>query len=105
MAGNGPKRSVPRWRNGRRAGFRYQWPQGRVGSSPSLGTIPLGSLTATPVPRWRNWYTRTFEGRMRQLIRVQVQAWAPPPLLHTTADRRSFFVSGPPADQPAAIQR
>ena len=25
---------------GRRAGFRYQWPQGRVGSSPSLGTIP-----------------------------------------------------------------
>ena len=30
------------------------------------------------LPRWRNWYTRTFEGRMRQLIRVQVPAWAPP---------------------------
>ena len=29
------------------------------------------------MPRWRNWYTRTFEGRMRQLIRVQVPAWAP----------------------------
>ena len=36
----GRSRSVPRWRNGRRAGFRNQWPQGRVGSSPSLGTIP-----------------------------------------------------------------
>ena len=33
---------------GRRAGFRYQWPQGRVGSSPSLGTIPFGPLTVTP---------------------------------------------------------
>src|SRR5437867_13372262 len=31
------------------------------------------------LPRWRNWYTRTFEGRMRQLIRVQVPAWAPSP--------------------------
>ena len=30
------------------------------------------------VPRWRNWYTRTFEGRMEQSIRVQVPAWAPP---------------------------
>ena len=40
--------SVPRWRNGRRAGFRYQWPQGRVGSSPSLGTIPSDQRTVTP---------------------------------------------------------
>src|SRR2546428_13294873 len=31
------------------------------------------------VPRWRNWYTRTFEGRMTQVIRVQVPAWAPTP--------------------------
>ena len=29
---------------GRRAGFRYQWPQGRVGSSPSLGTTPSDSF-------------------------------------------------------------
>src|SRR5215211_3518725 len=44
------------------------------------------------LPRWRNWYTRTFEGRMRQLIRVQVPAWAPF-ALHATADsRRSFLV-------------
>ncbi len=35
----GPRFVVgPRWRNGRRAGFRYQWLQGRVGSTPSLGT-------------------------------------------------------------------
>ena len=33
---------------GRRAGFRYQWPQGRVGSSPSLGTIPPTRSTVTP---------------------------------------------------------
>ena len=70
----------PRWRNGRRARFQDQWPQGRVGSSPSLGTIPSSMPSRrTPGPRWRNWYTRTFEGRMRQLIRVQVPAWAPPP--------------------------
>ena len=42
--------SVPRWRNGRRAGFRYQWPQGRVGSSPSLGTIPLGPRDGDTCP-------------------------------------------------------
>ena len=35
------------------------------------------------LPRWRNWYTRTFEGRMRQLIRVQVPAWAP---IHSQTD-------------------
>ncbi len=28
----------PEWRNGRRAGFKIQWPQGRVGSSPTSGT-------------------------------------------------------------------
>ena len=38
------------------------------------------------MPRWRNWYTRTFEGRMRQLIRVQVPAWAP--LSPDPVDRR-----------------
>ena len=70
----------PRWRNGRRAGFRYQWPQGRVGSTPSLGTTSAAvhrHRRTMHLPRWRNWYTRTFEGRMRQLIRVQVPAWAP----------------------------
>jgi hypothetical protein len=42
-----------------------------------LSRDPL--TAATHLPRWRNWYTRTFEGRMRQLIRVQVPAWAPKP--------------------------
>ena len=50
-----------------------------MGSSPFLGTTsPSRIRRATRhLPRWRNWYTRTFEGRMRQLIRVQVPAWAP----------------------------
>lgn len=26
---------------------------------------------------WRNWHTRTFEGRVRQLVRVQVPLAAP----------------------------
>ena len=30
---------VPEWRNGRRAGFKIQCPQGRVGSSPTSGTM------------------------------------------------------------------
>jgi hypothetical protein len=41
------------------------------------------------VPRWRNWYTRTFEGRMEQSIRVQVPAWAPPPALFGSTSRGS----------------
>ena len=32
------KKSMQRWRNGIRAGFRYQWPQGCVGSNPILCT-------------------------------------------------------------------
>ncbi len=36
-----------------------------------------GGAAIVLVPRWRNWYTRTFEGRMTQVIRVQVPAWAP----------------------------
>ena len=31
-------RHAPRWRNGRRAAFRAQCPQGRAGSNPALGT-------------------------------------------------------------------
>ena len=30
--------SRPEWRNGKRAGLKIQWPQGRVGSSPTSGT-------------------------------------------------------------------
>ncbi len=29
--------TLPKWRNGRRAGFKIQCPQGRVGSSPTFG--------------------------------------------------------------------
>ena len=54
-----------------------------MGSSPSLGTTP----SSVSGPRWRNWYTRTFEGRMRQLIRVQVPAWAPIPFIDRCAAR------------------
>ena len=49
---------------------------------PSVPPPPQGIPTRSAKvhqPRWRNWYTRTFEGRMRQLIRVQVPAWAPLP--------------------------
>ena len=37
-AGIGPALPGPRWRNGRRAAFRAQYPYGCVGSNPSLGT-------------------------------------------------------------------
>ena len=36
--GRRPGISGPRWRNGRRAAFRAQYPYGCVGSNPSLGT-------------------------------------------------------------------
>ena len=39
--------------------------------------VQVPSSIPAPVPRWRNWYTRTFEGRMTQVIRVQVPVWAP----------------------------
>jgi hypothetical protein len=31
-------KKVPRWRNGRRGGLKIRFPQGSVGSSPSLGS-------------------------------------------------------------------
>src|SRR3954470_11685644 len=56
----------------------------------STESMPAANL----MPRWRNWYTRTFEGRMRQLIRVQVPAWAPH-LIDMQKPRivRGFFVA------------
>src|SRR3954452_4542007 len=48
-----------------------------MGSNPFLGTTPSTRTQTRHLPRWRNWYTRTFEGRMTQVIRVQVPAWAP----------------------------
>lgn len=30
---------MPEWWNGRRAGFKIQYPQGCVGSSPTFGTL------------------------------------------------------------------
>lgn len=54
----------------------------RGGSSPLFGTIKTYSLLATqPVsqynhllfePGWRNWQTRTFEGRVEKSVEVQV---------------------------------
>ena len=38
---NPQKNNMQRWRNGIRAGFRYQWPQGCVGSNPILCTKNL----------------------------------------------------------------
>ena len=32
---------MPEWRNGRRGGLKIRWSQGRVGSTPSSGTIFL----------------------------------------------------------------
>ena len=55
-------------------------------SVPSLSGLRHGDT----LPRWRNWYTRTFEGRMRQLIRVQVPAWAPLPLAAGAAPCRTL---------------
>jgi hypothetical protein len=63
-----PPRIRPKWRNGRRGGFKIRYPQGFVGSSPTFGTssilrdfgdgpLPgeplsagLGTLTPTPLP-------------------------------------------------------
>ena len=33
------------------------------------------------MPKWRNWQTRTFEGRVRQLVGVRVPPSAPNPFL------------------------
>ena len=32
---------LPEWRNGRRGGLKIRCPQGRVGSTPSSGTLPF----------------------------------------------------------------
>src|SRR3954463_9134232 len=67
-----------------------------MGSNPFLGTTStlLTRRAREHLPRWRNWYTRTFEGRMRQLIRVQVPAWAPPRRnLTTVADAAVVMLS------------
>ena len=36
------------------------------------------------MPKWRNWQTRTFEGRVRQLVGVRVPPSAPSPLIATS---------------------
>jgi hypothetical protein len=59
---------------GARKGVGVQIPS----SVPLLAAQRRGAVATVLVPRWRNWYTRTFEGRMEQSIRVQVPAWAPP---------------------------
>ena len=35
--------TMPEWRNGRRDGLKIRCPQGRVGSSPSSGTLESGT--------------------------------------------------------------
>ena len=44
------------------------------------------------MPKWRNWQTRTFEGRVRQLVGVRVPPSAPRILkiLSKNADFRSL---------------
>ncbi len=42
---------MPRWRNGRRAGFRYLWPQGCGSSSLLLGTTNASYVTRIRAPR------------------------------------------------------
>ena len=49
------KRTSPDGGIGRRAGFRDQWPQGRAGSIPVLGTRSLNKKYLAHQPRWRNW--------------------------------------------------
>jgi hypothetical protein len=39
MAAAGTPGTVPKWRNGRRCGLKHRWPQGRVGSTPTFGTM------------------------------------------------------------------
>ena len=41
------------------------------------------------MPKWRNWQTRTFEGRVRQLVGVRVPPSAPSSLFSITY---SFYV-------------
>src|SRR5271155_3068480 len=36
--------NMPKWRNGRRSGFKIRRPKGREGSSPSFGTAAPGRL-------------------------------------------------------------
>ena len=51
----------PEWRNGRRAGFKIQWPQGRVGSSPTSGTsCQASTYVSACLPRQcRAWIVGT----------------------------------------------
>src|SRR5579863_3529722 len=56
-------KDTPEWRNGRRGGLKIRWSQGRVGSTPSSGTIfsddrcnvskPNGATAATGCEKFR----------------------------------------------------
>jgi hypothetical protein len=59
----------PRWRNGRRGGLKIRFPQGSVGSSPSLGSTQTGrqlvgdfirSTREGPNPESREFYQGYF---------------------------------------------
>ena len=45
-------KNTPEWRNGRRGGLKIRWSQGRVGSTPSSGTI-LSPTSNTLLKRGR----------------------------------------------------
>src|ERR1035437_8316043 len=87
---------------GARKGVGVQIPS----SVPLLATQRRRAVATVLVPRWRNWYTRTFEGRMEQSIRVQVPAWALPssPNLFG-AWRKSGSTVGVPASRPWTVTR
>jgi hypothetical protein len=42
---------VPEWRNGRRGGLKIRWSQGRVGSTPSSGTIIYSTSSFNQFPQ------------------------------------------------------
>ena len=80
-------RLCPNGGTGRRAGFRSQWPQGRVGSSPISGTNFLGDLPSCAFPfqtggdeffEHSAWDDDAFpDALIRQLARVYRAAHGP----------------------------
>ena len=60
------------WRNGRRRGLKIPWPQGRVGSSPTIRTNRFQDRVGTnPQHRGLDFFTRNAQA---QWVRMLPQA-------------------------------
>src|SRR5947209_440788 len=77
--GNALKKDAPKWRNGRRAGFKIRSTQVGEGSSPSFGINDLCRIAkwprkAVPPISFRNIFTEIFLAFLLQVLTLFLSA-------------------------------